>query len=306
MHEIERTIDELVLHAPQVHRNLALHPLVGAEDRPRDYLLLEEALERGLARVDEVSVGGSVPEIALENLSEWRILLVDGDVLAGARQNRTINLSILVAPGAKLTIPVACVEQGRWSYRTRGFAASGDMLYPRARAEKIRSVSDSMRATGRRHADQRALWEDVAQKVHFSRVDSPSMSLNDAYRAVDGDLADFVAAFRPEPRQRGAVIAIDERIAGVELFDSPDAYARVLPRLVRAYAIDALESERTAAPSASADDARRFLDRIKAAKVERFKAIGEGEDLRIGGGDLAGGALGCDERVIHGAVLALA
>ncbi|MDQ3108005.1 MAG: hypothetical protein M3Q68_09410, partial [Actinomycetota bacterium] len=32
----------------------------------------------------------------------------------GNRQNLTINVSVLVPAGATITIPVSCVEQGRW------------------------------------------------------------------------------------------------------------------------------------------------------------------------------------------------
>ena len=38
-----------------------------------------------------------------------------------AKQNRILNLTILVGGGKKLLIPVSCVKQGRWSYRSRDF-----------------------------------------------------------------------------------------------------------------------------------------------------------------------------------------
>ena len=66
--------------------------------------------------ITEVSDGGSVPELAFENASAGKILLVDGDELVGARQNRVVNISILVGGGQRVVIPVSCVEHGRWSY----------------------------------------------------------------------------------------------------------------------------------------------------------------------------------------------
>ena len=59
----------LRLGSPQVHLNLALFPLVGGPDPVGGYLLLDDALERNLARVSEVSSSGSVPELAFENAS---------------------------------------------------------------------------------------------------------------------------------------------------------------------------------------------------------------------------------------------
>jgi hypothetical protein len=79
--------------------------------------------------VTEVTGEGRVPELAFENTSTEKILLVDGDELVGAKQNRILNLTILVGVGQKILIPVSCVEQGRWSYRTRDFRSAGRALF---------------------------------------------------------------------------------------------------------------------------------------------------------------------------------
>ena len=60
------------------------------------YLLLDEAVRQGLARVTEVSAAGSVPELKLVNDADRPVLLLDGEELVGAKQNRIVNLSILV------------------------------------------------------------------------------------------------------------------------------------------------------------------------------------------------------------------
>src|SRR4029078_10904095 len=75
---VRNALSGLRLGAPQAHRNLALFPLiaeapVAGADRA-DYLLLDEALSRKLARVSEVSAAGSVPELAFENGSDGRKL----------------------------------------------------------------------------------------------------------------------------------------------------------------------------------------------------------------------------------------
>src|SRR5262245_32415074 len=116
MHSITEALANLRLGEPAAFRNLIVFPLFGCNDRAPEYLTLDEALEQGLARVTEVSEGGSVPELAFENDGARRVLLVDGEELVGARQNRVLNLSILVAPKSKVVIPVSCVEQGRWRY----------------------------------------------------------------------------------------------------------------------------------------------------------------------------------------------
>lgn len=307
MNEIEQALAGLALGAPQVHRNLALFSLLGADEAQPDYVLLEEALARGLARVTEVSEGGRVPELAFENDSTERILLVDGDELRGAKQNRIVNLSILVGAGKRIVIPVSCVEQGRWAWRSREFRATGRSLFAKARAKKMAKVSASLRE-GSRSADQGEIWFDVADKLRSRGVHSGTMAMSDVYEASERSLSEYIRAFHAQPGQRGAVVALDGRIVGVELFDRPSPFARYLEKLVRSWALDALETENGkefASPQAEAE-ARAFLERIRQASAERFAALGEGEDIRLSGEGISGGALAAGGRLVHLAAYAAA
>ena len=153
VHEIQQSIAALTFGAPQIHLNLALFPLVDERSLAPDYLLLDEALERDLARVMEVSAEGQVPELAFENASDRKVLLVDGDELVGAKQNRILNLTILVGGGKKLVIPVSCVEQGRWTYRSSAFRSERRTLFARARAAKMRHVTESLVVNGSRRSN---------------------------------------------------------------------------------------------------------------------------------------------------------
>jgi hypothetical protein len=297
--EVERSLASLRLGSPQIHLNLALFPLLGEGNPEAGYLLLDEALERKLARVTEVSDGGSVPELAFENTSAEKILLVDGDELIGAKQNRILNLSILVGGGRKLTIPVSCVEQGRWSYRSRDFSPAGRSIFAKARAKKMVSVSYAMRSHGDRRSNQSEVWADVAEKAMHCHVESSTGSMADIYEQRARHLDAYVGAFRAEPRQRGAVIAIDGKPAGLEVFDSAAAFSRYLQKLVRSYALDAIETQAGKALAPSEASVRSFLDAILAAEAERFQALGEGEDVRLTGEGVTGGALTVDGRVVH-------
>jgi len=44
---------------------------------------------------------------------------------------------------------------------------------------------------------------------------------------------------------------------------------------------------------------------VKQAQAEQFEALGDGEDLRLSGESLAGGALVAEERVVHLAAFSL-
>ena len=299
MHEITASLQGLAIGAPQVHRNLALFPLLAPAGAGGAYVLLDEALERRIARITEVSDGGSVPELAFENASAEKILLVDGDELIGAKQNRVVNISILVGGGQRVVIPVSCVEHGRWSYRDRDFRSGNRTLFAKARARKMSQVSFSMSDRGSRESDQHAIWADVEEKSEALRVESPTMSMSDLYDGRSGELDGYATAFHAEPGQCGAVVAVDGKVAGMELFDSPGAFSKYLGKLVRSYAMDALETGKRKRKAPAEAAVRQFLDALQSAAGERFAALGEGEDIRLKGAGIAGGALAADGRVVH-------
>jgi len=282
--------------------NLALFPLISDEPTNEDpgYIVLDDALAKGEAKVTEVSEGGSVPELLLENLANQKLLGVDGEELVGAKQNRILNLSILVAPGSRTVIPVSCVEAGRWSWRSKHFASSGRNIYAAARAAKMSHVNDSMRRRRSRRSDQSALWDDIAMKSARMNVHSETGAMSDVFERHTVPIRDYVTAFAPQPRQVGAVFAIDGKVAGAELFDSPATFGRFLPRIVESYALDAIET--AAAPSgahAEPGAASELLEALQTGNWEAFLAIGIGEDLRMDTENLTGGALIDDGRLLH-------
>jgi hypothetical protein len=85
-----------------------------------------------------VSAGGSVPELKFVNESDKPVFLMDGEELIGAKQNRTLNLSILVPAKKAVGIPVSCVERGRWHHLSREFSSTPRAYYAEGRANEPR------------------------------------------------------------------------------------------------------------------------------------------------------------------------
>src|ERR671937_2837604 len=116
-----RMIDtRLQLGEPIEHRGIVIAPLFPRVDPKADYVTLEEALPLGF-RVTEVDASGAVPELLAVNPLDKPVLLYDGEELLGAKQNRILNVTVLVAPKRETRIPVSCVEQGRWHARSASF-----------------------------------------------------------------------------------------------------------------------------------------------------------------------------------------
>jgi len=115
-----------VIPGPAVNfQNLHMIPLLARDPggaRPKaGYTVLDDGLASGLVEVTEVSEGGSVPELRVVNRGLEPLLIVDGEELVGAKQNRVVNLTIMVAAQSELTIPCRVSRSGGG---VRGRAAS--------------------------------------------------------------------------------------------------------------------------------------------------------------------------------------
>jgi hypothetical protein len=285
---------------PRQHfRNLSVYPLIATSDGPTRYSLLDEAIKQGSARITEITEDGHVPELAFVNKSSKPVLLIDGQELRGARQNRTLNITILARPESELVIPVACVERGRWTYSERHLEASENMLFSSARAARARAVSASMRRQTGARADQQELWNMIAKQLRSTKRASKTDAMDDLYECHGARLAAYRQAFTWLPNQAGAVFAIDGRPVAVELFDSPVTFQRQLDKVIRSFALDAAGSVRPNETEPQLQAIQAHLEQVSSTDCEMFNAIGEGEDLRLASNQIAGGALVVENRVVH-------
>jgi hypothetical protein len=122
---LAETLASLEISEPVSHGLLHIFPLLGDARAEQDLSLLEDALQAGTLHIEELHEGGSVPELRVVNEGIFPVLILEGDELLGAKQNRVVNSSVLVAAESELILPVSCVERGRWSYRSRAFTARG-------------------------------------------------------------------------------------------------------------------------------------------------------------------------------------
>ena len=233
------------------------------------------------------------------NAGDLPVLLLDGEELAGAKQNRVVNTTILLKEHSKTVIPVSCVEQGRWHYASREFQDSGNVMAANLRARKGRAVSENLASNGRRASDQGDVWDGVAEMACCFQVASDTGAMRDVYAHVEHDLASLLHAFTPMPGQRGMAAFIGGRIAGVEYLSHPRAFAKVFEKLLRSYALDALRLRKPGAAVIDPEQARTFLATIAASTVKSYDALGYGREHRITGAEAHGSALTVDDALIH-------
>ena len=264
-----------------------------------DAELLEEALQAGHTRVDEISAHGHVPELRVEHGGKRPLLLLDGEQVVGGKQNRIFNTSFLVLPGASVVVPVSCVEQGRWG-RSGRFHASEGTLYASARSKKLRTVTREAQTTGRYRTNQGEVWADVSDFLESTRTMSVTNAFEEGTRVRAREKRASLERLKPLPRQVGLALVRGDRLVSLDLFGSPELYARAWKKVGQGLVIDedAAGGGASGAASDPRDTVTRTLRRLVDGTGKRLRpSEGCGETLHGGtpdvnvGAALDGGAL---------------
>ena len=143
---------------PHLLGGLKLYP-VCLEDvsLSEDIMLLDDLMDKQEIQAFEVSEEGSVQNIGLKNLSHFHTLVIDGEAVIGAKQNRIAQTTMVLAPNSETVIPVNCVERGRWNYSNdRSFQKSEFSISPKMRDKK----ADLLRKQ-EHHNIQGKMWEEI-------------------------------------------------------------------------------------------------------------------------------------------------
>jgi hypothetical protein len=294
------------------HQNLTVFPLFWQDGRAdatsgealdeadnggARYQLLSDAVESAEAVVEEVSEGGQVPFLGVKNTGGTPILIPEGEILMGAKQNRVVNLTVLVAAKASFKLPVSCVEQGRWHYRSRDFKPAA-FAHPKLRELKVKSAQRSRRFRGEALADQGRVWDEVGEHLHALAAYSPT--------------ADFAASFDAAPermdryRKRielphdacGFIAARDGRVVGLDLFDKPQTMRKMWKRMADAYFLESAREWSESQPVAR-DTAKKFISDVTDHLEEAERQPDLGVEFEVLGEELSGSALFYDGAVCH-------
>lgn len=300
MNVLDNFIENLYTGEPVQVGQLKVTPVFIREESALPFLEFGEALGRGLVEVSEVSEGGSVPNLFVKNGADRDVIIVDGEMLVGAKQNRVVNTTIVVPAGASVEIPVTCVEQGRWGYTSRNFTSSRSHSSSSLRSLKHRTVTDSLRETGRYTSDQGAVWGDIHAKMRRMESPSPTMSLTDVYESsVSGeDEARLEDEVRPQAGQVGYFAYVREGFAGGDVFGSSELCRAKLSKLLRGHYLDSLDAYLEFPRLGVAD----VLAEVRAARPEQFAGVGKGSELRFESASVQGACKVVDERIPHLAV----
>jgi len=288
---------------PVTHDKLTVYPLYLESPAAPNYRFSEEALADGTAVVEEVTEGGSVPNLAVDNKGETLVLFVEGQELRGAKQNRVLNTSVLIASKTKTILPVSCVEQGRWRYVSKQFTSSDCHGSSKLRKVLKKSVNDSTLSGGGHSSDQGAVWSEVSRQMASLGSSSTTMAMADTVSHYKPQIDRHVAEVAYAEGAAGLAVVVGGKIVSVDLFDAPETCKKVWPRVVSGMALDAMEEQGSA--TVTAEEVRAALENLKTEPWQSTPAAGAGEEQRSESDKWHGSVLTLNGNLVHGSLIAV-
>ena len=243
----------------------------------------------------------------MKNGAAKPVLILDGEELVGAKQNRIVNLTILVAAQQTLHIPVSCRGGTMGAPLARVRRRRAGALRHGPGAEAGAGVVRHALPPERREANQGYVWQDIDEKSRRMKVGSATHAAAAMFQRSRSKLDAFLEDLEAVPRQAGALFTINGIVAGLDVFDSPATWRKSMRKLVQSFGLDALdhtEARGHVGASEGGSDAtpqpEAFLSALKQAAPGALpREIGVGEDVRIAGDSIVGGGLVVDGKVVH-------
>lgn len=265
------------------------------------YFTLNEAMKANAIDITEIDEAGVVSELKVKNNAEIPVLILDGEELLGAKQNRIVNASILLKENSETIIPVSCVEQGRWDYTSKKFQNSDRIASHKIRNVKSVSVKKSVENSGSFHSDQRAVWNEVNKLENRSEVHSPTSAMGDIYDSFIKDLENYIKKFENIDGQRGLLVFINGEIIGLDLVSNESAYKILHEKLIKSYAIDSIskKDDNKIKLEMNIDGVNKFIDEIVKSSEYESKSVGYGFDHRFASDSYTGSMVVFNKEVIH-------
>jgi hypothetical protein len=234
--------DRAALLRPIQLESLTLTPIVatpvGLPEEDVDVVTLDEAFAKKLVAIKEKQ-DETVNQLTLTNKSDKPMFLLAGEVILGGKQDRIIGQNTIIAANQTHVVPVFCVEHGRWSEGETGrvFASSGALAHGRLRAQASFN-------------GQSEVWAEVSKKnaslaikngtdTYRNIANKQTKDLGSKEKQIDAAIAKVAPADRAN--MIGFVVALNGKIATIDMFNSPRLYRKLETKLVRSYLTEAID-----------------------------------------------------------------
>lgn len=293
--DINGTKISIELLESQKYENVEAIPIKSDFFGKKDLLTLKKGYEMNLVEIKELE-HSTVNTVLCKNDSVAPLILIDGDEITGAMQNRIINDSLIVPAKSSLNIPVSCTEHGRWHVKDQ--SESARCFKPSLYTANHSTRSRKSRASYQGHDYQGEVWDSISEFESRADFRSATSALNDSYENLKDKQDEYLNKFTIEDGQDGIIFIVNGEVKGLELFYNPSIYRQYHEKLCRSYIIEAVV-EKKETEDFDRLDLMRILENISHCEFKTHKSVGLGENVKLSNDFGSGSALIWDDELIH-------
>jgi hypothetical protein len=271
---------------PVFLRNLKVYPVHVENNNGLSLATVEETITAGDGYFRELDTP-EINKILFINRGNEPVLMLDGEEITGALQNRVIATSTIAKPNSNSRISVVCAEEGRWD-EIGGFK-TGNYSYP-----KLRALLTKGRQT--RSDVQKKIWQEIQRKMTVTKTRSATSSMHDIFDNLADEITRYVEDFQTLNHGTvGLIGTAGNRILGCDIFRNSNIYKKIEKKLIKSYALDALEYMHK---GNGQPDVEEFLT-TTLATLNKSKSRRKTQNITIKGNGLLGQAFVYQDNFVH-------
>jgi hypothetical protein len=217
-----------------------------------------------------------------------------GEILSGGKQDRIVGRDVIIGPRKRnRSIPVFCVEQGRWQVKSKQFYSKKNLG-----THKLR-----YRAQSGESATQSKIWGEIAESNERLGVESKTGAYQDAYneeklnkRIEEAEKAMQSMAERHE-NAVGALVAMGAEIVSVDIFMTPSIFRVLWPKILRSSVLSSVVTEEGG--TITTEDAARYIGEFVNKSYMTRESVDQGRELYYEDDELCINALIHEGGIVH-------
>ena len=232
---IDSWLRELVLGPPIFDSdgdlsNMVVYPIYPTQlsPDPPGMVTLSDGLRKGVRLNDT----GLVSQVHVDNPLEAPILVGESDILVGPTQLRSVQVSCLVPPNRRASLPVSCVEAGQPTVYQAEFTSTESCPW------FLRSFKTEQLA---RHGEphQHRIWDNIKSYLENAGATSKTSDVRAVFSRYGGDMRALGDVFPSRPGQVGVISAVGQDLF-LELFGDPEIFEESYETVLESALIEAI------------------------------------------------------------------
>lgn len=217
-------------------RNLVVYPLVFKGKGGDGVVTLDEAVSESAVDIQD-NLG--VDSVTLTNRGNSPLLILEGESLLGARQDRIFNTTSVVEAGVQEILPVSCVEKERWSGNST-FKTSIALAFPSLRSVLRSTVTTNLVSRGIPRSNQNSIWRLIDKTLKVTRTMSRTKSMHDAYATLKSEIDRYIEELGEMQNVTGYMVFAGDKFIALDIFSSYELLKKYEKKLFASYAMQGI------------------------------------------------------------------